>query len=203
MVHVRCPSWQGTGFVIAPNIVCTARHVADGVEDFVLTFPDGKTVKGVKAISRKKYDVSFIWVDDKLPDPLVLGSIQDTRMGDDIFSIGGPLGAVHFPSVTKGVVSNVSLNLEAYDCPEYMGWSVMWLNDAATYGGNSGGPIFNMKGEVIGVLVGGRTYTDNISYTIPTDVFVKDLDQLRRMFIEDTYKVEVKQEVDYGSRDEY
>ena len=199
VLHIKCPRWQGSGFVVAPNIVCTARHVTSRVEDFTLTDSSGNTYKGVKAISSKRHDISFIWVEAELPQPLLLGSVLDMRLGEDIFSIGGPLGVRHFPSITKGVVSNLSLYLEDYNCPEDMGWSILWLNDAATYGGNSGGPIFNMKCEVVGILVGGMGSFESMSYAISTDVFVDDLEQLRRMFIEDTYKVEEKQEVYNGS----
>jgi S1-C subfamily serine protease len=78
-----------------------------------------------------------------------------------------------------------------------MGWAVTWLVDAATYGGNSGGPVFNMKGEVVGVLVGGFGNYENISYCIPVDLFIDDLDNIEKMFIESDYEVVEKLEESY------
>lgn len=195
-VHIECPQggWQGSGFVVAPGVIGTARHVAEDQTEFELTFGCGRKAKAYKAISSKRYDIAFILLEGSYPPVLPLGSVDSLRLGDKVFAIGGSLGKRHYPNLTLGVVSNLNLDLEEYGCPEKMGWSTMWMTDAATYGGNSGCPVFNMKGEVVGVLVGGYGDYENISYVIPVDVFAGDIEHIERMFVESQYEVEEKPE---------
>jgi len=130
-----------------------------------------------------------------------LGSIKDCRLGQDVFVIGASLGQQHFPNVTKGIISSLDLDLGKYDpvplpsgweTTEEMGWSILWMTDTATYGGNSGSPVFTTGGEVVGVLVGGYRDYESISYCVPIDVIVDNIDIIKLMFVMDKYEVEKK-----------
>jgi S1-C subfamily serine protease len=195
----------------------TARHVVEGVEDFVITLDNGESVHATRAISSKKYDVAFIYVDDltcKTPihehnssfcrmnnstffgmghkvelSPLELGSIKDCKLGETLIAIGSPFGIVNFNSVTQGILSAKQRDFDSGHTSGW-GWSTLFQTDTNGEGGNSGCPLFNTKGEVIGVLVG--SMSNGIVYCVPSDVFAKDLDLVELMFRQDEYQKEVK-----------
>ena len=203
VVHISCPQWQGSGFVISEHLIVTARHVVEGVEDFEITFSCGNKVKATKAISDKEHDIGFIWVDEPLPKKFIaeLGSIEDCVLGQDMFAIGNPYGKDNFNSVTKGIISGLGRNHDYTDMygNEY-GWAVSFTTDAAGHPGNSGCPVFTMDGKVRGILVGG--FSPVLIICMPVDIFLEDIDELRLMFIQDRYAFEKEEIYDYGYVDE-
>jgi len=198
VVHISCPEWQGSGFVIDKHTIATARHVVEGVKDFEITFSCGNTAHATRAISSKEYDVGFIWVEEELPDWMVekLGSLSDCRLGQSVFAIGSSLGKQHFNNLTSGIISSLFLDVPKFGCPKSYGWSVLWQVDAATYPGNSGCPIFTLDGKVRGVLVGGYDDYESISYCVPVDVFMKDLEIIKLLFAQDKYQFERVKELE-------
>ena len=209
VVHLQCPSWQGSGFVVGPKHIITARHCVDDVEDFLITTWDEHQIKATRAVSHKKSDTASIWVDDlgcvnKDYDHRIehggehevsfrllrLGSIKDCRLGQSVYAIGSSLGKQHFNNLTTGVISSTLLDVESFGCPESFGWATLFHVDAATYGGNSGCPIFTMDGVVRGVLVGGPGNYESISYTIPCDLFLEKIPIIALKFALDEYQRE-------------
>jgi S1-C subfamily serine protease len=197
VVHIKCPEWEGSGFVISPHVIMTARHVVDDINDFTITFNDGSEVHSDMALSSKDRDISFIWLKDGcLVRPLELTT--DIELGEEIFVIGSSLGFQHFNNITSGIVSAVERALEDFGFPVYYGWKDIFQVDAATYGGNSGCPVFTMDGKVCGVLVGGYGDYENISYCVPVESFVEDIEVLHIVFsILDKYGLEESVVSDY------
>ena len=191
VVHIRNNSggWQGSGVLVAPDLVLTARHVVEGGNDFDIMTNDGKVYKASRAISSKKYDIGFIKLDIGLACTTQLGSIEDCRLGEPVYAIGSPYGDTNFNSVTLGIISSVHRELEKFDCPKDYGWSVTFQTDANGEPGNSGCPVFTMDGVVRGILVGG--FSNCIIYCIPVDVIRSDIGVIQRMFKEDNYRLEV------------
>ena len=187
VVHVKCPEWQGSGFIVSEHLIVTARHVVDGVEDFEITFDCGNKVKAYKAISSKDHDIAFIWVEEPMPKALVLSSIKGSKLGEVIFAIGSPFGINNFNSVTQGILSAERRDFDSGYTSGW-GWSTLFQTDTNGEGGNSGCPLFNTKGEVIGVLVGGMS--NGIIYCVPSDVFMNDLDMITLMFNQNNYYIE-------------
>ena len=102
------------------------------------------------------------------------------RAGDLLFIMGSPLGDMHFNSVTLGIVSCLERDVDKY-LPRYKyGWTPTFQSDAAAYPGNSGGPVFNMDGEAVGVLVAGMEAC--LNYSVPVSIFKDDLDTIRQWF---------------------
>ena len=192
VVHVKCTSWQGSGFIVSEHLIVTARHVVEGVEDFEITLDDGNKVNATRAISSKDYDIGFIWVDEPMSASLKFGSITECQLGETLIAIGSPFGITNFNSVTQGILSAVQRDFDSGYTAGW-GWSTLFQTDTNGEGGNSGCPLFNVKGEVIGVLVGGMS--NGIIYCVPSDVFAKDLDMIELMFRQDEYYSEVKPEV--------
>jgi S1-C subfamily serine protease len=212
VVHIMCPQWQGSGFVIGPNLIVTARHCVEGVTDFTITTHDGHVLKATRAISDKNHDVAFIWIDDltcvvekerelkcdphwkvehnewvesskvKL-HPLRLGSIKDCRLGQNIYVIGSPFGKINFNALSAGVISGVDRDWSF--AGDSYGWKVAFTIDSAGHPGNSGCPVFTMDGKVRGILVGG--FSPVLISVMPCDLFLSDLEIIERMFTQDKY----------------
>ena len=199
VVHISCPQWQGSGFIIDEHMIKTARHVVDKVVDFEITLYDGTVYHATRAISSKGHDVATIWVDKPLPKECIakLGSIKDCVLGQDMFAIGNPYGKENFNSVTKGIISGLGRNNDYIDMygNDY-GWSVSFTTDAAGHPGNSGCPVFTMDGKVRGILVGG--FSPVLIICMPVDIFLEDIDEIKLMFIQDKYYFEEEPEYTYG-----
>lgn len=216
VVHIMCPRWQGSGFVVAENLIATARHCVEGVENFIITTDDGHKLKATKAISSERHDIAFIYIDDlsctlsvnehdakhfgtffgfnhtvKL-HVLELGSITECQLGQELITIGSPYGKVNFNSVTLGIISGLDrdydpLNDSYYGYNDY-GWSVAFQTDSPGHPGNSGCAIFTADGKVRGILVGG--FSPSLIIAMPVDLFIKDLEEVKRMFTQGRYYVE-------------
>jgi len=198
VVHIvnETQGWQGSGVAISPNIIMTARHVVEGGDDFIITLPDANEYKAIRAISSKKYDLGFIKLDEPVLKPARLGSIKNCRLGEQVFIIGSPFGKVNFNAITLGIISGLNRNYDFYDyaTEKSIGWQIAFHSDAATYAGNSGSPVFNMSGRIIGILVGGRSDFESLSYCVPVDLVVRDLPLISAMFAMDNYYLEEMKE---------
>jgi S1-C subfamily serine protease len=190
VVHIKCPEWEGSGFVVSPYVVMTARHVVEDVNDFIITFNDGSQVHSEVALSNKNKDIAFIWIKEGCwVKPLELTT--NITLGEEVFVIGSSLGFQHFNNITSGIISSLERALEDFGCPVYYGWKTIFQIDAATYPGNSGCPVFTMDGKVCGVLVGGYDNYENISYCVPVSFFISDIELLHdTFFILDNYELE-------------
>ena len=209
VVHLQCLQWQGSGFVVGPRLVVTARHCVEGVTDFLITTHTGCQVRATRAISDKDADVGFIWVDDLACvnedhdhriehggehevtlSPLRLGSIADCRLGQNVYVIGSPYGKINFNSLTTGVISGVDRDWDFTNqmTGEKYGWSVAFTVDSAGHPGNSGCPVFSTDGVVRGILVGG--FSPVLISVMPCDLFIEDLPVVALMFAQDRYEWE-------------
>ncbi len=199
VVHIMCDRWQGSGVAITPDMVVTARHVVDGT-NYVVTLNDGTEVKGVQAISHKDYGVGFIKVDKAILKPAKFGSIKDCVLGQPVFIIGSPFGKINFNSVTLGIISGLDRDWDglSYSGEPY-GWKIAFTSDSGAHPGNSGGPVFTMDGTVRGLLVGG--FSPVLNCSMPSDLFMGDIENIKLMFAFEKYKVEPKEEPYwYGNR---
>jgi S1-C subfamily serine protease len=207
VVHIACPQWQGSGFVIGPRLIVTARHCVEDVEDFLITTHDGHQVQATRAISDKSHDVAFIWVDNLLCvaeergttqhevvlTPLPIGSIKDCVLGQSVYVIGSPYGKINLNSLTTGIISGV--NRDWSPVGEHYGWEVAFTVDSAGHPGNSGCPVFTRDGVVRGILVGG--FSPVLISVMPCDLFLGDLESIRLMFAQDRYQHEEAPEYSY------
>jgi len=187
-VHIMCDKWQGSGVALTEDIVVTARHVVDG-RNYTITLNDGTEVKGIQAISHKDYDVGFIKVDRPVLKPAKFGSIKDCVLGQSIFIIGSPFGKINFNNVTLGIISGLDRDWDGLSQNgEPYGWKVTFTSDSGAHPGNSGGPVFSMDGVVRGLLVGG--FSPVLNCSMPCDLFLGDIENIKMMFAFDKYKVE-------------
>lgn len=196
VVHIQCPRWQGSGFVIGQHLIVTARHVVEGVENFEITFDCGGKTTATRAISSKNYDIAFIWFDDVLPEKMILelGSIKDCKLGQSVYVVGSPHGKINFNSVSLGIISGLNRDWDMVDpyTGEKYGWEIAFTSDSAAHPGNSGCPVFTMDGIVRGILVGG--YSPVLNCSMPCDLFLFDIEEIELMFVMDKYQFEKEPE---------
>lgn len=135
----------GSGFVIdAKGVIVTNNHVIDGADKIDVTFTDGTTLPAKLLGRDDKTDIAVLKIETKLPLPFVkLGDSEKMRVGDWVMAIGNPFGLGG--TVTAGIVSALNRDIHAGNYDDFI------QTDAAINRGNSGGPLFNLEGEVIGM----------------------------------------------------
>lgn len=161
----------GSGFFITTDgYILTNYHVIEGASSITVTDYDGNTYDAELVGSDSSNDLAVLKISaDGLP-PVVLGSSDDLSVGDEVAAIGNPLGELTF-SLTQGVVS--ALDREVTTEAATMN---LIQTDCAINSGNSGGALFNMYGEVIGITnakyssgSSDEASIDNIGFAIPID----------------------------------
>jgi serine protease Do len=172
----RKVSSLGSGFVIDPaGIIVTNNHVIEGAEEIEAKFHDGTTLKATLLGKDTKTDVAVLKVEPPKPLPYVSFGNSDTlRVGDWVMAIGNPFGLGG--TLTLGIVSarNRDINAGPYD--DFI------QTDAAINRGNSGGPLFNMDGEVVGIntaIISPSGGSIGIGFSVPANTAKGVIDQLR------------------------
>jgi len=138
-------AYVGSGFVIDPSgLIVTNYHVVENAFEITVTLSDGTLLPGKLVHASRLADLAIVQVQAGYPlKPVQWGDSNKLRVGDQVFAIGNPLGLG--TSVTGGIVSG--LNRDAEESP----YDDFIQTDAAINHGNSGGPLFDMEGKVVGV----------------------------------------------------
>jgi S1-C subfamily serine protease len=140
----------GSGVVISEEgVILTNLHVVQGAQRIMVTFADGTESQALVIGVQPENDLAVIKA-KRLPDdlqPATLGSSQNLQPGDEVVAVGFPFGIG--PSVSAGVVSGLNRSFGSEDKTMMRG---LIQADAAANPGNSGGPLINMAGEVVGIV---------------------------------------------------
>jgi len=148
----------GSGVIIDPDgFILTNNHVVQGADQLTVTMGDGKSFKGKVVGTDPRTDLAVIRIKGSSPFPFApLGDSSQTKIGDWALAIGSPFGLEQ--TVTAGIISAIrqSLNIEG------RAFRNLLQTDAAINRGNSGGPLLNLRGEVVGI---------NTAIYAPTGVF--------------------------------
>jgi len=155
---------QGSGFVIdRSGVILTNNHVIAGAYDVQVMFSDGERVPGRILATSPRIDLALVKVETRRPLVAVRWADSDkVRVADPVFAIGNPLGVGL--SVSSGIVSALNRNLMDTPYDDFI------QTDAAINHGNSGGPLFNRNGEVIGVdtaIVSPTAGSSGLGFAIP------------------------------------
>ncbi len=164
----------GSGFIIsADGYVLTNAHVVDGADDVLVTLTDRREFKAKVLGTDARSDVALLKIEGgKLPS-LPMGDSGKIRVGEWVIAIGSPFNLEN--TVTAGIIS-----AKSRDTGEYLPFI---QSDVAVNPGNSGGPLINMRGEVIGInsqiatMSGGY---NGISFAVPIDEAMRVADQLKK-----------------------
>jgi serine protease Do len=166
---------MGSGFIVSQDgYILTNAHVVAGAAEVTVLLDDKRELNAKVIGIDRKTDVALIKVDAKNLPAVKIGDPQATRVGEWVAAIGAPFGFDH--SVTAGIVSAKSRSLQD-------GYVPFIQTDVALNPGNSGGPLLNLDGEVIGINSQIYSRTGGymgLSFAIPIDVAVKVKDQLQQ-----------------------
>lgn len=165
----------GSGFVIAADgYIVTNHHVVEGAERIVVRFPDRSELQAELIGNDPPSDVALLKVEAVDLPAVVLGNSAETSVGEWVMAIGSPFNFEH--SVTAGIVSAKGRSFAQQQYVPFI------QTDVPINRGNSGGPLINMNGEVIGV--NSQIYSENgsymgLSFSIPIEVVMSVVAQLR------------------------
>jgi serine protease Do len=167
----------GSGFVIDPaGYIVTNNHVIEGADEIDVNFADGTTLEAKLVGTDPKTDLSVLKVEPKAPLKAVkFGDSRKMRIGDWVMAVGNPFGLGG--TVTVGIISARGRNINAGPYDNFI------QTDAAINKGNSGGPLFNMEGDVIGVntaIISPTGGSIGIGFSIPSEIAMNVIDQLKR-----------------------
>ncbi len=175
--HERRSNSLGSGFVIDPSgIIITNNHVIADSNEVTVIFTDGTKLKADVIGKDTKVDVAVLRVKpDKPLKAVKFGDSDKMRVGDWVIAVGNPFGLGG--SVTAGIVSARNRDIDSGPYDNYI------QTDAAINKGNSGGPLFDMDGEVIGIntaILSPSGGSIGIGFATPSDTVVPIIDQLRK-----------------------
>jgi serine protease Do len=166
----------GSGFIIDPSgLIVTNNHVIDGADEITVTLQDNTSLKATLVGRDERVDLALLRVKAEKPLPSVpFGDSDHERVGDWVLAIGNPFGLGG--TVTAGIVSARGRDIRQGPYDDFI------QTDAAINRGNSGGPLFNMDGQVIGIntaIYSPSGGSIGIGFSIPANLAKNVVDQLR------------------------
>ena len=175
----------GSGYIISSDgYIVTNDHVAGNATKITVTLTDGRTFDAKVIGSDSASDISLIKIDGNDLPFVTLGNSDDIIIGEWVIALGNPFGLFELndkPTVTVGVVSATGMNLDAINDRYYLN---MIQTDASINGGNSGGPLVNSLGDVIGMNTliftsGNNTGSIGLGFAIPVNKIKKITEELK------------------------
>jgi hypothetical protein len=160
VVRVETGGGSGSGFFVAADLVITNAHVLGAASYASIRTQDGRKFEAFAESRNSEYDLALLRVRDAPPAlrPLALGSATRLRVGQDLLAIGSPLGVLQ-NTVTRGILSGF----------RRVGPALVLQTDAALNPGNSGGPMLNREGTVVGIGTAISKGNPGLNFAIAAD----------------------------------
>ncbi len=177
-------SATGSGFIYKVDgndtYIITNHHVVDGGTSFKVTYSDETTIDATLVGSDEYTDIAVLKVDTiDGYDAVETGESQDIKAGDTVFVLGSPLDSAYSFTVTRGIISGKERLVEISSNNSDILLKVI-QTDAAVNSGNSGGPLCNANGQVIGVVNAKLSGTgiEGIGFAIPIDTAIEKANEI-------------------------
>jgi len=173
----RASTSLGSGFIISPDgYVLTNDHVVDDADEVKIRLQDRRTFTAKVVGKDPQYDIALLKIDGSALPAVTIGDSRAVKRGQWALAIGSPFGLD--ATVTHGIISAVGRNLGSGDQP----YTSFIQTDVPINRGNSGGPLFNLQGQVIGV--NSQIYSTSggyqgLSFSIPIDVAMNVVQQIK------------------------
>jgi serine protease Do len=167
----------GSGFIISSDgYILTNNHVVDHADEVTVRLQDRRTLTAKVVGTDETYDIALLKVDASGLPAVTLGDSRTLKPGQWVLAIGSPFGFDY--TVTQGIVSAVGRNLGSQDQP----YTSFIQTDVPINRGNSGGPLFNLQGQVVGI--NSQIYSNTgsyagVSFSIPIDLVMDAVQQIK------------------------
>lgn len=169
--------WGSGVLVDERGLVVTNSHVVEGFERITVSFHGGESAHAELVAADPQVDIAFLEVENPGYRPVRLGDSDRLRVGQFVVAIGNPFGQLlGGPSVTFGVISGLGRTLHV----EGRIYENLIQTDAAVNPGNSGGPLMNLDGEMVGLTTAMIPFAQGIGFAIPVNEVKYALEQVRR-----------------------
>lgn len=173
----------GSGFIVSSDgMVLTNKHVVEDTKaEYTITTYDDKEYE-VEVLARDPVqDIAILRIkSSETFIPIKLGSSENIQIGQSAIAIGNALGQLK-NTVSVGVISGLERTVTASGGATIETLEDIIQTDAAINSGNSGGPLLNLMGEVIGINTAVASSAENIGFAIPIDKAIKDIEQLKQL----------------------
>ena len=171
---------MGSGFIInEEGYILTNYHVIDGAKEVTVTLSDGREVTASVVNYDSDKDIAMIKINEevKVPGVVELGDSDALQPGEEVVAIGNPLSKELSSTLTKGIISALNRNVETQSCVS----TNLIQTDTAINAGNSGGPLINTKGQVIGInTLKASDGAEGIGFAIPINDVKEKIDSLSK-----------------------
>ena len=178
-VRIQTETGSGSGFLIEENQIVTAFHVVDQEGPILVTFNDGRQREAIVEVSDVVMDLATLALTEPIAEVpvLKLEEPENIKLGDFVLAVGSPLGLDS--SISLGVISNIERN-SRFQNPLQRN---LIQTDAAVNPGNSGGPLVNLEGNVVGLIqlrpdVSGERLVQGVGLALRSDALKSGLRQL-------------------------
>lgn len=154
--------WQGTGVFIKDDLILTAGHVVEDASSITVVLSNGEEYFGNNWYQEIEADLGIIVV--YTPKKELGLTFDDAVVGETVWALGNPYGV--FPVLTKGIVSAINMS------DSFSNTKSMLISDVAANSGNSGCPLVNQSGEIVGIFVWHYTFpaTEGMNYFVRAEV---------------------------------
>lgn len=182
---IQSGSYEGSGFAIGENTVVTNAHVIGNRNEIIVNSYTGEKYRAAIFLYNETLDIAILSVENAKFTPLEIGDCDNIKVGDDIYAIGAPKSLDY--TLTKGVISSRSRKI---------GFNTYIQIDAAINSGNSGGPLLDSNGKVIGVNSMKLSDAEGIGLSIPITAVINFMSGNDMVFDDDN---NVQGEIEYIS----
>ncbi len=172
----------GTGIIVSEDgYILTNSHVVDGGESSSITVDlyDGKEYSGTVLWSDSAIDLAIVKIDANGLTAAEMGDSDDVKIGDYAVAIGNPLGLNFERSTTQGIISGLDRTITTTDGSSTSQMEGLIQTDASINSGNSGGPLINSKGQVIGINTAKASSAEGLGFAIPISTAIPVIDELK------------------------
>jgi serine protease Do len=163
----------GSGVIVDKNIILTAGHMVFEDVNYTITFHDGVSISSKIGFKSEIDDVGMIVIPINTEFGLMeFADSNNVKVGDTVYACGHPFGYMTW-MVTKGIVSRLRTSID------FFGKNLVFISDAPTFCGNSGGPVVNTRGNLIGIVVGGMGGYDSFTVITSSNICKRFIEKIK------------------------
>ena len=173
---------QGTGIIVDEQgyILTNSHVVGDGkADEIIVQLYDGREVKGTVLWNDRSIDLAIVKIQATGLTAAELGDSEEVRIGSYAAAIGNPLGMAFDRSVTQGIISGLDRTITVSDGQTQTNMEGLMQTDASINSGNSGGPLLNSRGQVIGINSAKAQTGEGLGFAIPINTAKPIIDEIK------------------------